>query len=136
MAEFRGPYQDIYEAAKARLRADEARQRGAATRRSASLGLKTSGVSALPQQEITRGVMQQEADIGARVGQAQEAERLQDKAFGQEKEMLALRSDIAAAADARARKLARSQGKTQLIGQLGGAGLGALGSYFLRDQEE
>lgn len=132
MAEFTGPYQSIYEAAKSRLKAAEGRQRGAALRRSASLGLKTSGVSSLPQQEITRDVMQQEADIGARVGQAQEAERLQDKAFGQEKEMLALRADIAAAADARARRLARQQGQSELAGQIGGAGLGALGAYFMR----
>lgn len=133
MAEFTGPYQSIYEAAKSRLKAEEARQRGAALRRSARTVGKTSGVSSLPQQEITRDVMQQEADIGARVGQAQEAERLQDKAFSQEKEMLALRADIAAAADARARRLAKQQGIAELGGQVAGAGLGALGAYFMRD---
>jgi hypothetical protein len=132
MAEFTGPYQNIYEAAKARLREKTGQERGAAVRRAGAAGVRTSGVSQLPQEAITREAMLEEADLGARVGQAQEAERLQDKAFGQEKEMLSLRADIAAAAEARARKLAKEQGASALAGQLGGAGLGALGAYFLR----
>ena len=126
MAEFTGPYQNIYEAAKARLREKTGAERGAAVRRAGAAGVRTSGVSQLPQEAITREAMLEEADLGARVGQAQESERLQDKAFGQEKELLSLRADIAAAAEARARKLAKQQGESALMGQLGGAGLGAL----------
>lgn len=130
--QFTGPYQSIYEAARARLREGEARQRGAALRRASRQGVQTSGVSQIPQDAISREAMLEESELGGRVAQMQESERLQDKAFAQRKELLGLQADIAAAAEARQRRLLKQQGQSALIGQLGGAGLGALAGYFMR----
>lgn len=132
--QFTPPYQSIYDTARARLRQGEARQRGAVLRRAARQGIQTSGVSEIPQEAISREAMQEEAELGARVEQAQESERLQDKAFGQRKELLQMQADIAEAAAARARKLERERAKSGLTGQLGSAAIGALGSYFLREE--
>ena len=130
MADFTGPYQDIYSAARARLRESEARQRGAALRRVSRQGVRTSGVGQIPQDAISREAMLEEADLGARIAGQQEQERLADKRFSQQKELVQFQADLAAAADARARKLARQQAKSGLTSQIIGAGLGGVGGYL------
>lgn len=130
MAEFTGPYQDIYSAARARLRESEARQRGGALARSARQGVMTSGVSQIPQDAISREAIMSEQDLGARIAGQQEQERLADKRFGQQKELVQMQADLQAAAEARARKLAKQQGRSALMGQLGGAVIGGVGGYL------
>lgn len=130
MAEFKGPYQDIYSAARARLKEGEARQRGAALRRSARQGVMTSGVSQIPQDAITREAMLEESDLGARIAGQQEQERLGDKRFGQQKELMQFQADLSEAAAGRARKLARQQAKSGLVSQIAGGLIGAGGGYL------
>lgn len=129
-SQFTGPYQSIYEAAIARQREEEARQRGMAVRRAGAAGVSRSGVSEIPQDAISREALRDTMDIGANVAQAQEGERLQDKSFEQRKELMQLQNsmdEIAAAAERRRRREAESAGYgAQLIS----AGIGGIGSYL------
>lgn len=127
MAQFNPVYQSIYEAALARQREIEARQRGLATTGAARAGVMTSGVGQLPQAEIGRTAEKSEMQIGAQVGEAQEGERLQDKAVEQRKELMKLESSLAEAALARQRELERQAGKSGITGQLIGGLVGGVG---------
>lgn len=130
VSQFSAPYQSIYEAGIARQRALEARKRAMALSGAQRAGVATSGVSQLPQQEITTEAMRGEAELGAEVGRQAEAERLADKAYAQRKELTNI--SIAAEAEQRAldRKNARRGQKAGIAGQVIGAGLGAWGSYL------
>lgn len=135
--QFTAPYQSIYEAGLARQRENEARQRGLALRRAQAQGVMTSGVSQLPQQDISREAMRAEADLGARVGQAQEAERLQDKAYDQRLGLMERQASLAEAAEARRASMLRRQQKAalggQIIGAVTGGVTGALARKYLEE---
>ncbi len=128
--QFTGPYQSIYEAGLARQREEEARLRAAAGRRASLAGVSQSGVSQIPQDEISRESLRDVAELGGRVAQAQEEERLQDKAFDQRKELMSLRASIDELAAARERKRRRDEEKAGYGSQLIAGALGGLGNYL------
>jgi hypothetical protein len=128
--EFNGPYQSIYDAAMARLRANTAGQRGMALRSANANGVVSSGVSQIPQQGIDAEALRQEGDIGANVAQAQETERLQDKGVAQKKELLDFEAGLSAQAQDRLYGLQKKLAAAGQTGQLIGGGMSALGSYF------
>ena len=127
---FTAPYQSIYDQALARQRESVGRARGQATRGAARARVSTSGVSQLPQQNIDREAVRGEADLGARVGEAAEAERLQDKAFSQRLQLWNLEE----LARSRERRRQRSAAKAGVTGQIIGGALSAAGSYLGRDK--
>ena len=124
---FTAPYQSIYDAAIARQRETEARQRAGALSAAGRMGVSTSGVSQIPQNAIAAEAIRSEGDIGADVAAQQEQERLNLLKFDQQKELMNMQNQFALsmAADERARQ--RAAGKSQLIGQIGGAVLGGVG---------
>lgn len=130
MADFKGPYQDIYSAARSRLRESEARQRAGALTRAARQGVMTSGVSQVPQDAISREAMMEEGDLGARIAGQQEQERLADKRFDQQKELIAIGENYRALAEARARRAQRSAARSGLTSQIAGGLLGGIGGYI------
>ena len=131
---FSPAYQEIYNAALARQRAIEARQRGLATRSASRAGVSSSGVALIPQQDITREATRAEQQIGAQVAGQQEGERLQDKEFAQRKELMSFGATLQEAADARRLAIEKANRKAGITGQIIGAGVGALGSYLGRNQ--
>jgi uncharacterized protein (DUF1786 family) len=76
--------------------------------------------------------MREEADLGARVAQAQEGERLQDKAFEQRKELLGLQASLAEAAAERERRILQKGQKSALTGQIIGGVLGGASGYAMK----
>lgn len=129
--QFKAPYQSLYEAGLARQRENEARQRGLLTRQAAVGGLKTSGVSQLPQEALSREAVRSEADLGARVAGQQEQERLGDIEFGRRKELMNLQASLLEAASAKERAAERKRRKAGGAGRLIGAGLGAAAGALL-----
>jgi len=132
MAKFTPVYQSVYDAALARQRDSEARQRAAATNSAARAGVMTSGVSQIPQEAIGQEALRSEADLGAKVAQAQEGERLQDKEFEQRKELMNLQATLTEAAAARERELLRKQGKSDITGQIVGGVVGGAGGAIAK----
>lgn len=130
--EFQGPYQSLYEAGRGRLRASEARRRALSLSDAARRGITTSGVSQLPQDEITRTYAQEERELESDISGRQEAERLADKRFGQQKELVSLQASLAEAAERRRRKYADRDALFGLGSSAIGGGTGALTSYLLK----
>lgn len=124
--QFKGPYQSIYEAGLVRQRESEARQRGMATRQAARSGISSSGVSQLPQDEISREALRSEGDLGARVAQAQEAERLGELEFNRRKQLMELQSSLVEAANAKERAAERKRRKAAGTGRLIGGLVGGI----------
>jgi hypothetical protein len=130
--EFQGPYQSLYEAGRGRLRASEARRRAFSLADTARRGITTSGVSQLPQDEITRTYAQEERELESDISGRQEAERLADKRFGQQKELIGLQASLAEAAERRRRKYSDRDALFGLGSSAIGGGTGALTSYLLK----
>ena len=126
---FTAPYQSIYEAGTARIQESAARKRAAASRGSARAGVRTSGVSRIPQGAIGAEELRSEADLAANLAQQQEGERLMERRAVIRKELLRLQGDISAAAEARRAALERELASSGRTGRLGGAGLAARGTF-------
>jgi len=122
---FKGNYQSMYEAGLARQRENEARQRSLATQ-SAVRGGVTGGVSQLPQQAIGREALRSEGDLGARVAQAQESERLGEIDFNRRKELMSLQASLIEAANAKERAAERKRRKAGGAGRLIGGVIGGV----------
>jgi len=124
---FTAPYQKVYAAALARQRENEARKRAMMTGAAQRAGVRTSGVSQIPQGEISREALRSEADIGAEVAQQQEQERLMKEKWAQEEKMYGM--SLAEAARERARQ--RRDAKAGATGQLIGTGITVAGALLL-----
>ena len=120
---FTGAYADLYQAGLARLKEREAERKGRALSGAARAGVRTSGVGQIPLARIEREAARGEQQLGADVAGQQESERLRKVRFGEEKELLSLQSDLAAAAERRAGRRARRASSADLWSSLGGAGL-------------
>jgi F0F1-type ATP synthase assembly protein I len=94
--------------------------------------VQTSGVSQIPQAEIGRAALIGEAELGATVAQQSEAERLQDKAVEQQKELAAYQDTLSTAAETRRRKWAKSSAAAGLGSQIIGAGIGGVTGYLTK----
>lgn len=118
-AKFSAARQSIYDAAIARQRENEARQRAQMTGAAARAGVRTSGVGQIGQSAISQEALRSEGDIGAEMASQEEQERIGDKRFLQEKEMYGM--SLAEAARERARQ--RRDAKAGNTGQMIGAGI-------------
>ena len=120
--EFTGNYGRIYEAGLARLRRSEARQRGRATQAAGRAGVATSGVSLIPQEAIGQSALEAETALGGEVAGMAEQERLGERRFQQQMEMLDKEYSLREAAERRA----ASRRKGALGRQLIATGIGGL----------
>ena len=122
-----GEYAPAYEAALSRLRAGVARQRSDLAQAVASRGVRTSGVSFIPQETLERGAAEAEAGLIGDFSLRNAQDNIEDRRISQEQAFrLKYAGEMANLQDSLQRRLSGNQLKGQLIG----AGIGAVGNYF------
>ena len=136
ISQFSNPnYQTVYDAGMARLAEIERQKRAMATNAAGTAGVRESGVSQIPQDEISRGAVLAESQLGSDVAQQQEQERLQQEQFAQQEKMVQEQADLQARNRDNELNYLKRQGKAQFGGQVVGgvlsAGLSALASRYL-----
>jgi hypothetical protein len=138
IAKFSDPNsQSVYEAGLARLEENARQKRAMATNAAGVAGVRTSGVSQIPQEEIDRGAVLAESQLGSDVAQIDEMNRRADENFERQKELLGLQNDLATAAQDRWWKKQQDQESNNRWAQILGGGIGAAGNVlaakYLRD---
>ena len=113
-----------------RRRQIEADKRRRATRGARRAGVGSSGVSRLPQDDISRESLRGEQEFAGQVGLAAETERLQDKQFQQKLQLWRMGE----AEREKERQARRRAGRAGIKGQVIGATLGAAGAYLGRER--
>lgn len=113
-------FEPSLQAAIARMRAGQARQRGQLAQSIASKGVRTSGVGLIPAQDLERGFSEAEAGLTGDFARHDAQERINDRRrqedFQFDREMLE-----------RSGELQRTIARRQLQGELWGAGAGLVG---------
>ncbi len=128
--QFNAPQQDMYAAALARIKANSAAKRGMALRSANAAGVANSGVGQIPIAQVNNEEELAANQAGAQIAAQQDQERLQEKEFGQRKELMALGNEYSLAQQAEAYRRQKAMAGNQLFGQIAGGGLAGLGSYF------
>lgn len=136
ISQFSNPnYQKVYDAGMARLAEIERQKRAMATNAAGAAGVRASGVSGIPQGEISRGAVLAESQLGSDVAQQAEEERLQNLRFEQQRQLQQEQSAWNEAVADRERNYYKRAGKAGLTGQIVGgvfsAGVGALANRYL-----
>ena len=127
--------QRVYDAGMARLSEIERQKRAMATNAAARAGVRSSGVSLIPQDEISRGAILAESQLGSDVAQQDEAERLQNERFQQQRLLMQEQGAWNEAVADRERNYYKRTGKAgqtgQIVGGVFSAGLSALANRYL-----
>jgi len=120
-----GEFEPAFQAAIRRLGLGAAARRGQLAQGLATRGVRTSGVSAIPEEALGRGEAEAEAGLVGDFALRQALENIEDRRRTQEmafqREMLPRQFELQ-------ESLQRRLGRQQLIGQLIGGGIGAIGS--------
>lgn len=127
--------QRVYEAGRARLAEIERQKRAMATSAAARSGVRASGVSLIPQDEISRGAILAESQLGSDVAMQAEEERLANERFQQQRQLEQERGAWAEAVADRERAYYKRAGRaalgSQIVGGVLSSGLSALASRYL-----
>lgn len=127
-----GAYQSMYDVGLKRLQQNEARRRAIALQGAARSGVNTSGVGQIPMEAIGKDAAQREAELGSEVEMQQDQERLADKRFTQQKELMQYQADLAEIAAARQRKRDKAAAKSGMWSDVIGAATGGIGGVVTK----
>lgn len=124
-----GEYTPAYEAIKRRLQGDFARQRSQLAQSVATRGVRTSGVSFIPEETLGRGQAEAEAGVLGDFALRNVQDKVEDRRLAEDRaHELNMLERGSALQDAIQRRLNRNQ----LGAQLGAGALSGIGAYLLR----